>query len=115
MITLPAILAKLTTKKDKSIKLEFETREFRGDEVAKLLEFRDQEGWLLFSPNPFSDAEVLPDEKADAGYEGKSPSERLRGALWHWWDQQGRPTKTAEEFYRMKMEGIIEQVKAKLE
>lgn len=115
MITLAAYLAKMSTKADMSVKLEFETREFDNKDIAALMEFRDKEGWLLFSANKFADDVRIPDMTADSGKGEKTPSERMRGAMWHWWDQSGRPTTTFEEFYRMKMERMIDQIKEKLE
>lgn len=113
MIQIPVIFSKLQTLADKSVKLEFGTREFRGSEVATLLDYRDQEGWLMFAPNPIQ--EYTPDEEADSGLgEGKSPSQRLRAVLYIRW-QQTKPTDTFEEYYRVQLERIIEKIKATLE
>lgn len=113
MVQIPTIFTKLTTKKDKSIKLEFETREFSGQEVAILLDYRDREGWLVFSPNPIQG--YSPDEEADSGMsDGKSPSQRLRAVLYIRWNQT-KPTDTFEEYYRVQLERIIERIKATLE
>ena len=115
-VQIPVILDGLNTLKDKSIKLVFQTREFSGAEVAELLKYRDAEGWLLFAPNPFDEKTNIPKESADSGKgEGKSPSQRLRAVLYVMWEQKGKPTDTFEEYYRIQMEKVLEQLKSRLE
>lgn len=114
MIQIPVIFNKLTTKVDHSIKLEFETREFSGEEIAVLLNHRGQEGWLLFSPTQRETWDV-PEEEADTGMsQGKSPASRLRASLFILWTLKGKPTDTYEEYYRVQMERFIETVKARI-
>lgn len=112
-VLIPALLTKLSTKADKSIKIEFATREFRGDEIAELLKYRDQEGWLQFNEN--GEEMTAPTEKAESGLgEGKSPGQRQRAALYVMWEKNGKPTDTFEEYYRVQMERILDQIKAKI-
>lgn len=44
----------------------------------------------------------------------KSPSQRLRAVLYIYWEQY-MPTKDFEEYYKRKMENIINLVKSKLQ
>lgn len=113
--TTPALFTGASTKKDKSVKMVFETRELAGEEMAVLFDLARQEaeGWLLFAPNTLAEADV-PEEQANAEYKGRTPSQRLRAVLNIWWKQLGSKD-DFESFYRTKMEGLIEQVKEKLE
>ena len=78
--TLPAIFSKITSRADKSYKMEFESRELSGQDANILLGLLQQEGFLLFSPNPIQEADI-PTEKSDSGTDFKSPSKRLRDRL----------------------------------
>lgn len=114
-VLIPAVFTKPVFKVDKSVRLEFETREFEGVEAATLMDMRGSEGWLLFTANR-DDAkeEVIPDEKADAMLGTKTQAQRLRGVLFRVWEQHGSKG-DFETFYRTAMERVIEQFKEKLE
>jgi hypothetical protein len=77
---LPAIFSKITSRADRSYKLEFESRELSGQDANTLLGLLQHEGYLLFSPNPLQEADI-PTEKANSGTDTKSPSKRLRDRL----------------------------------
>lgn len=114
-ITLPVIFSKMTPRKDRSWKLEFETRELGGHDVEVMANRLGTEGWLLHSQNNDITVNEVPESNADSGLEGKSPSRRLRDFLWVWWDQHGRPEKTFELFYASQMERLTEYIKSRLE
>lgn len=111
-VAFPAIFSKASSLADKSIKLEFTTREM-GKDAATLFGMLQSEGWLLFSPEELTEASI-PTEKPDPLLDSKTPSQRLRNALWVLWEQKGKP-QTFEIFYAAKLEQIIDQVKEKLE
>lgn len=111
---LPAILTKITSRKDKSYSLTFDTRELRGNEAATLLDNLLSEGWLLWSPNEDLAESDAPTEKADALMGTKTPSQRLRNVLYIRWQQRGQNGKF-EDYYRSALEAVIEQIKETLE
>lgn len=115
IILLPAIFTKMTPRKDKSWKLEIETRELQGDEVRIMAERLGTEGYWANSPNDDITEADIPDTEADSGLEGKSPSQRLRNALYVLWEQSGRPTGSFEVFKAAQYEKFIEVIKGKLE
>lgn len=112
-VTLPAILSGVASRKDRSYTLKFETRELRGTEAAILLDELQAEGWLLFSSNELSEADI-PDEKADSMTGQKTQAQRLRGVIFRLWEQNGKKG-NSEEYYRTVMESLIDQLKEKLE
>lgn len=110
-VQLPATFSKITSRADRSYKVEFETREL-GEDAATLMKLLQSEGWLLFSPNEIQEADV-PDEKADAMTGQKTKSQRLRGALYKLWESRGS-NGSFETYYLNQMELIISQVKEKI-
>jgi hypothetical protein len=81
---------------------------------AELTAFRNMAKLLvnaLFEPQEGSSG-VL---KITEALGGKSPSARLKAVLFVFWKQEGEPQNDFETFYRIKMESIIDAVKAKLE
>ena len=46
-------------------------------------------------------------------FENRTPSQRLRATIFVWWKQQNEPGEFAD-FYRRRMETLIDQVKAEL-
>ena len=103
----------------KGLKLVFHTNELPPDEMAKIFSFYDKQGWLLFKGN----AAIQPDEVKDLpevklDYGEKSPGQRLRACLFHYWRQTGGVKrldgKTFEQYYREYMERLINAIKEKL-
>lgn len=111
LVQLPVIITGMSLKADKSWKLAFETRELGGDEIAILTANLQAEGWLVYKPNEIR-VEDVPKGEADSGT--KSQSKRLRDVTFILWKQLGEKN-DFESFYRMRMEELIEVIKAKLE
>jgi hypothetical protein len=110
-VALPAIFSKITSRADKSYKIEFESREL-GEEAATLMGLLQTEGWLLFSPNELQEADV-PDEKADSMTRQKTQAQRTRGIIYRIWEAKGKPG-TSEEYYQRAMSAINDQLKEEL-
>lgn len=112
--SLPVQFIKPVFKADRSVRLEFETRELSGMEIGILADSRQTEGWLVFSPNDDIKEEDVPKEKADPMLGTKTQAQRLRNSLYRLWEQTGKQAEF-EEYYRIRLEKIIDQVKEKLE
>ena len=114
-LTLPAILNPISRRKDKSVKLSFETRELSDTEVLALLKMEGAEGWLMYAPNEAEiDPEDVPDYKPEIGV--KSASERLRAVIYVHYKQSidaGLYVGIPDVFYKEQMEKIIEGYKSK--
>ena len=111
LISVPAQVIGMNPRADRSWRIQFETRELNGEEVAVLADNFQGEGWMLFKPNgTITEAEV-PDGDADSGV--KSQSERLRAVIYILWKQQGGKG-DFESFKRVYFEKLIEYVKSKL-
>lgn len=114
-IILPVQLNPLSRRKDRSVKLSFETRELNTEEVLSLMACEGLEMWLALAPNS-DELPDLPEERAEIG--AKTPSERLRSVLYVWFKQEsdkGSFVGTFEAFRAEKLEKIIETIKGKLQ
>lgn len=110
-IQIPAILTGFATKVDGGATVRFNTNELRDNDVLELKRRQGTFGYLLFKPNEFM-PEDIPKEDADDA--NKTPSKRLRGALFVLWKQTGAEG-DFENYYRTYMEKIITHVKSKLD
>lgn len=112
-VKLPAEFIKPVFKADRSVRLEFETGEMSGNDVAILSDMRQAIGWLLFSEN---DIEEAPEEQANPDLSTKSPSERLRNVLYvHWKQSKKEAYPSFSVYYDVAMERLIDTVKSWLD
>jgi hypothetical protein len=114
-VKLPAIFSGIRSRKDRSYSLTFETRELGGSYAAELLKLQQTECWLLVAPDDSLDAVDVPQAKPDSGTNQRTASQRLRAILFVYWQQLGKPDGDFENFYRVKVERIIDQYKALLD
>ena len=112
-VTLQAILSNVSTRKDGSLKLTYETQELNAKDGAALLDMRNKIGWLLFAADQLT-SDDLPEEKIDLEIGEKSPSQRLRSVLFVYWKSKNQKG-SFNDFYRRQIETWIENVKEKLD
>lgn len=113
-IILPVSLNPLSRRKDRSVKLSFETRELSQEEILSLMALEGNEMWIALAPNA-DEIPNTPDERAEV--DEKTPGERLRAVLFVWFKQEteaGKFIGTFETFRRERTERIIEGIKSKL-
>lgn len=110
-IQVPAIMTSLALTKDGGMRAGFSTQELTDADKLILTKLHGQFGYLLFQPNEFT-TQDLPTEQAED--KNKTPSKRLRAVLFVLWQQQGKAG-NFENFYREKMEKLIDFTKSKLD
>ncbi|MBL7685942.1 MAG: hypothetical protein JNK65_07920 [Deltaproteobacteria bacterium] len=113
-VQLFAILDSVSTRKDRSIKLIFETREVTQEQFTSLFEMRDSEGVLVFSSEKIAAQLAPPDLPKKLFAEQKSPSQRLRAVIYLLW-KQSASTENFENYYNHIIERYIDAIKEKLE
>lgn len=114
-IKFPAILSKLTPRKDKSWKVEVESRELNGKSIQELGDMLGSEMWVFFAPNSDDIKESdIPQEKAEAGLNQKSYSQRLYNTLYVYWKYCGEPEDNFEIWRTRQMEKILDLYKSKM-
>lgn len=111
MIQFPAIISKITTMVDRSIKITLETPELESKSMAEIFDLRDQEGWCLLDTHRIKQEHVP--EAPELISKDISKSKRLRASLYVLWQSQGS-IGLFDNFYNLQMEKIIEGVKSKL-
>lgn len=111
---LPVQFVKPVFKADKSVRLEFETRELTGLEIGILADARQTEGWLVYSATDDIADEDIPNEKADPMLGTKTQAQRLRGVIYKIWEQKNKRG-DFETYYKTITEQLIEQLKERLE
>lgn len=112
-VQIPVTFDSANRRKDRSVRLSFTTNlEVETSDYVEMDRLIQQSGWLLFSPNELSEADVPKDE---APSDTKKPSVRLRGVLWHLWDQHTDKSEPFDIYYQRQMERIIQQLRERLE
>lgn len=109
-ITCPCILTSASTRSDGSLGLRFATPELKPDEKTAFFELLNLNLKMLLQPDGETPAE-LKDVKGE--FDKKTPGERLRAVVFVWW-KQGGETGDFDDFYRKKMEVLIDFVKGQL-
>ncbi len=113
LLQVPGEISKVSSMAHRSLRLLFDSQENLNDEeMAKIMAFVGKNGWFTFSPQAIQPNNILNLPKLDLD-ETKSPSQRLRGTIWILWEQQGKQGEF-NDFYKAKMEKLIDFVKAKL-
>jgi hypothetical protein len=114
MIQFPAILDSVKMNKDKSLTIKLETREMSSEEIGSIAGLANMEAWCALSEVAVKELDV-PDEIME--FKGdKSLSERLRNALYVYWDkvEKNKKENPFESFRKIKMEQFINTVKEKI-
>jgi hypothetical protein len=115
MFQVPSYITKITTMRDRSLRLQVDTQELKPDESAKVFDLYDKFGFFLFKdsdikPEDLDIPDVKPEFKSD-----KSPSQRLRGVIYRYFEQLDNHNIPFDDFYKKEMEKIIEHYKSKLQ
>lgn len=109
---LPATFTTLRFTADGGLSIGFHTQELTAEQKLLVGEYHNKFGQLLFRPDTVQyTQDELPTE--DVGFDGRSPSQRLRAVLYRVWESKGK-LGDSEIFYRQEMEKMIEHYKSKL-
>lgn len=112
-VQFPCQLQNISTRVDGSIKVVIETQELNGKDMAELFGYRNELGYITFTPNPEITIDV---PETPVGDMGKSPAQRMRGVLYIMWEQGGKKKfDTFEQYYAVNMERLINQLKERLD
>lgn len=115
MIIFSGHVSKVESRRDRSVKVTFETAGEVTDpqELAKLFSVSDHPVSIGIKEGVISTEEAISIPEPEKDFRGeKSPGQRLRGVMYRWWEQNKKGE--FESFYRSKMESLIDQIKEKL-
>jgi len=118
MIIKLVTLTRASRKADKSVTISFNTMQEQSTiEMAELDDMFQQDCVIAIKPGetPFLDGELKDLDSIDMDIEdrSKTPSKRLRNVLYRLWEQDSNELEW-KEFYKNKMERLIEQIKTRL-
>lgn len=114
ILQIPATIESINSRVDGTWSIKVGTQELNEDNTKAIIRLNRKLGYFLFKETPLKEADYLDIPESRPEFAGdKTPSQRLRGVLFVLW-QQTKPTKTFDEFYRIRMEAIITWVKEKL-
>ena len=115
MLSAAATLDSCSLHKDGSASIRFSTQELKDEDLLTIKRFYGHFGELLFSENPIQPKDI---PQHDPEFEGKTPSQRLRGVIFVLHSQlkeKGKTTLKFEDFYQGQLENLISQYKEKLD
>ena len=115
MLMIPATIESIRSKVDGSWSIGVSTQELSEEGGSILLRLNRKLGYFLFKETPMLESDLIDIPETKPEFKGdKTPGQRLRGVLYVLWEQT-KATKTFDEFYRTKMENIIQWAKEKLD
>lgn len=119
MIELKAQIEGIQSRKDNTIKITLGTQELKPTDGGKLLALNNKLCSIGIAPNDLTPKEIETLQESRLSIEdvpnGKSLSQRLRGALYVYWTQNDTGFIEFNDFYSDYMERKINHVKSKLE
>jgi hypothetical protein len=116
MIQCEATITKITTMRDKTIRLQVDTQEIPAEHEAELFKLRESFGVFAFAEAEINPENIKVPNYAKIEKQDKSPSERLRKTLYVLWDKAGLKVRYPDfdDFYRAKTEEIINHFKKQI-
>lgn len=110
-IRLNAVITGIRAKVDKSLGLTMGTPELTVEEKSEIMRLQGENLIVFLLP---TDEPNAPEYKVLKEIENKTPSQRLRNVLYVEYEQSGRKEEW-NDYYRMRMEEMIDGVKEKLD
>jgi hypothetical protein len=116
VITIPAVIESVSTRRDKTYKVILGTQEMTPAEGAAILSLHQKECYVAIKAETFTkqESKAIESLKTD-DITIKTPSQRLRNVFYVMWQQSNDGYEDFTSFYAHKMERVIEFYKSKLE
>lgn len=116
MIRLVGQVENIATRRDRTVKLTIGTNELNPVNAAEIFALAQQFVYIGIKAESFTKEEESDIDALKTEMKGvKTPSQRLRGVLFHLFNKDDEGYKAFDEFYQSKMETIIEHFKTKLD
>lgn len=114
IVTVAGQIEKVSTMKDRGLKIVFATQELNAGDCATLMGLAQQFGAVAFAP---TDTQINEKDLDIPLVESqiKSPSERLRSVLFVRWKEKFEKQVAFSYFYERAMDRIIEEEKTKID
>ena len=107
---------KVSTLADGSVSINIHTQELNDETMMRIFNLRKKPGMVLISSGDITKQEIEAVENFSSDYEfnGKTPSQRLRGVLYRVWEQ-GKQEYDFAIWYDSQLTRIINKYKALLD
>lgn len=116
MITIPAQIESVSTRKDKTLKLSIGTSELSPNQMAELIVMNQQFCYLAIKPEHFAQKELDAIEEMKTDFDNqKSQGQRLRSVLFLNWKSKNEGFNDFLSYYIHKMETIIGHYKNQID
>lgn len=111
--SLPATITKVTTMRDLTVRIQLDCQEMLPEYMAEIFSLNNKLGWFFFHEAPIKeiDTSKLPEIHFEEWE--KTPGQRMRAVLYRLYERTDKKI-TFEQFYKEKMEQLIEMLKEKL-
>lgn len=114
IISLSISIQKVESMADRSLKLIMYTQELWPEDMSKLFTYNQKQCFALIGENPIMEIpKELESTLWTSAKEWKSPSQRLRNALYRLWEQDNIWLQF-ETFYKDRMDKLTNNVISKL-
>ena len=115
ILMIPATIEAINSRVDGSWSIRVGTQELNEESARAILKLNRKLGYFIFKETLLEETDLINIPESKPEFVGdKTPSQRLRGVLYVLWEQT-KPTKTFDEFYRARMESVIQWAKEKLD
>ena len=117
MILIPATVASIRSRKDKSLSVSFDTGEVSPETAGALYAMQNSAVYLAVKETEFTAPETGQLSELDTTFvddKKKTASQRLRAVLYRLWQQEPEGYEKFETFYASKMEQVIGHFRGKL-
>ena len=113
---IPAIIAKISSRADKTWSITINTNELTPKTVSEISANLNSFGYLAFKEDSFKtqEIELMDSFKADYDDKGISPAKRLKNVLYRVWENDNHGYSDYEKFYDFEMTKITNHFKSKL-
>lgn len=110
-IILACIIDKITTLKDRSVKITLDTQELSPTKAGEIFTLMNSLVTVYISPSEITSREMAQVDSIEPEMPGKSPSQRMRNVLFILWKQDNQGFKEFDSFYKERMEKYINELK----
>lgn len=110
-ILIAAVVDKITTLKDNSVKITLDTQELTPARAGELFTLRNSLATVYISPAEITSREMAQVDAIEPEMPGKSPSQRMRNVMFLLWKQDHEGYNEFDSYYKAKMEKFIEELK----
>lgn len=110
-ILLACIVDKITTLKDKSVKITLDTQELSPSKAGELFTLMNSLATVYISPDAITNSEMNQVDVLEPEMPGKTPSQRMRNVLFILWRQDHEGFREFDSYYKTKMDNFINELK----